>query len=105
MDITVQHSKIPEIIVNLPLYKNIILERKQLDKCDNGFLFIIPPLNIHSFQAYVSNINTSDIISITFDSPYRTLLKLINIAAKISDYINLKRGEYEIRESGDKRSN
>ncbi|EXX59935.1 hypothetical protein RirG_184500 [Rhizophagus irregularis DAOM 197198w] len=45
----------------------------------NRFLSTIPPPNIHSVQAYVSNINISDIFSITFDTPYETLPPLTRI--------------------------
>ncbi|CAB5392610.1 unnamed protein product [Rhizophagus irregularis] len=45
----------------------------------NRFLSTISSPNIHSVQAYISNINISDIFSITFDTPYETLPPLTRI--------------------------
>ncbi|RIA84770.1 hypothetical protein C1645_404492 [Glomus cerebriforme] len=45
----------------------------------NKFLSTIPSPDIHSVQAYVSSINTSDIFSIAFNTPHETLPPLANI--------------------------
>ena len=45
----------------------------------NKFLSTIPPSDIHSVQAYVSSINISDIFSINFDTPHKTLPPLTHI--------------------------
>ncbi|RIA97373.1 hypothetical protein C1645_814264 [Glomus cerebriforme] len=45
----------------------------------NKFLSIIPSPDIHSVQAYVLSINTSDIFSIAFNTPHETFPLLANI--------------------------
>ena len=45
----------------------------------NKFLSTILPSNIHSVQAYVSTINITDIFSINFDTPHKTLPPLTHI--------------------------
>ncbi|CAI2188122.1 945_t:CDS:1 [Funneliformis geosporum] len=57
------------------------MNNKNLEQLLNisKFLSTIPPSNIHSVQAYVLTINTSDIFSTTFDTSHETLSPLVNI--------------------------